>query len=423
MKIGGFKMTGLTENITLTNDLKKEFYTILKSETIRTLYQPIININDGAILGYEALSRGPEGSRLESPLKLLSIAEILNKTWDLEQLLRTKALERAILPLKSLLFLNVDPNIIHDDNFQQGFTKEFLSNMELSPASIVFELTERSAISDYDTFKSVLKHYTEQGYSIAIDDAGSGYSGLKTLYEVYPKYLKLDMDFVRNIDKDTFKQTIVKNLLAMTKTANIKTIAEGIESSEELRTLIRLGVEYGQGYFIQKPLEKIQPINDIVISVLSKENKLISQINSYHQEYHYIHHLMHPISSFSSDNKCIEIFDYFNEHNYAGGCICDNNCPIGTISLREINAAFSKQFGHFIYAQRPVALIMNTAPLIVDYYTPIHTVAKKALARSNKTLYDDIVVQKGSAYAGMVTIKNLLDYLVNEFDQRVRKLT
>lgn len=406
-------MTGNLELFELTKELEDEFYSILENEAVRTLFQPIINIKNGAILGYEALSRGPENSLLTSPIALLSIAEQTDRTWELEQLLRTKALERARFSSEALLFLNIDPNIIHDDNFQKGFTREFLSSLELSPSSIVFELTERSAIEDYPTFKNVIKHYTEQGYGIAIDDAGSGYSGLKTLYEVSPKYLKIDMDFVRNIHQDNFKQAIVKKLLEMANTANILTIAEGIETAEELRTLIRLGVEFGQGYFIQYPLEETLPISENVLDILQKEEALNHQIENYSQDYHYIHHLMEEVESFSQETKCIDIFSYLNDHDYASACIHEAGYPIGIINLREINAAFAKQYGHSVYSHRPVNLIMDTAPLLVDFYTPVHTVAQKALARSNRKLYDDIIVCKGSTYVGTVTMKKLLEYAIN----------
>lgn len=406
-------MISMTEIIESTETIEKEFFEILKNHSIKTLYQPIINMANGSILGYEALSRGPKNSALESPLNLLSVAESVGRAWDLEQLLRTKALERAQCISDHLLFINIDPNIFHDDDFQKGFTLEFLQEMKLSPSSIVFELTERTAIKDYPVFKQVLQHYIHQGYSIAIDDAGSGYSGLKTLYEVSPNYIKIDMDFVRNIDTDTLKQSIVKNLLETAKSANIKSIAEGIETADELRTLMRLGVEYGQGYFIQEPSESIKPISNCVLSILSREMALINQINNYSQDYHYIHHLMTPVDAFSPNEKCITIFDYLNTHKHAATCICQGDYPIGLITLKEINAAFAKQYGHSVYSHRPVSLIMNKKPLMVDYYMPIHMVAKKALARDQEFLYDDIIICKGSTYAGMVTMKKLLEYAIN----------
>lgn len=135
-------------------------------------------------------------------------------------------------------------------------------------------MTERSAIKCYDDFKNVLRHYTDQGYSIAIDDTGTGYSGLKTLYELYPEYMKIDMDFVRNIDTDKLKQTIVKSLINIAEAANAKTVAEGIETEDELTTLIRLGINYGQGYYIQKPINKPVPLKEGILDIIEKEKEL-----------------------------------------------------------------------------------------------------------------------------------------------------
>lgn len=390
-----------------------EFQKVLDQELVTTFYQPILDVRNGKILGYEALSRGPADSLLHSPIVLLSIAELLNKTWELERMLRIKALKNATFTDDYLLFLNVDPNIVNDQKFKKGFTRKNLQALNISPDSIVLELTERSAIKSYDDFKNVLKHYTDQGYSIAIDDAGTGYSGLKTLYEVFPKYMKIDMDFVRHIDHDNFKQAIVKSLIDTAKSTGIKIIAEGIESSEELRTLIRLGVDYGQGYFIQRPQSKIKAIDTEVYDIIKRENDLLNQIQNYSEDYHYVHHIMNPVKAFEPHAKCKEVSEFLEANAATSICIVENMKPLGLVTLHEINGVFAKQFGYSVYSQRPVELIMDKKPMIVDYYTPIHTVAKSALKRSNGHLYEDIIITKGQSYVGIVTMKDLLEYAIN----------
>lgn len=390
-----------------------EFNTLLSNGNVTTLYQPIVDIRQGTILGYEALSRGPEHSMLHSPLVLLSIAELLNKTWELERLLRVKALENATFTNDYLLFLNVDPNVVKDQKFKKGFTRANLEKMNIAPGAIVLELTERSAIENYSDFKEVLKHYTDQGYSIAIDDAGSGYSGLKTMYEVYPKYLKIDMDFVRDIDKDSFKQAIVRSLIEVSNIAQIKTIAEGIENAAELRTLIRLGVDYGQGYYIQRPEDHVLDLNSHVVDVIKRENNLIQQIESYSEDYHFVHHVMDEVQAFDHKSKCREVYEYLVNHQKTSVCITEDGYPVGVVTLNEINAVLAKQFGYSVYNHRSVGLIMDKHPMMVDYYTPIHTVAKQALLREGQYTYDDVIVTKGSQYAGMVTMKQMMDYAIN----------
>jgi diguanylate cyclase/phosphodiesterase len=95
-------------------------------------------------------------------------------------------------------------------NSKRGFTKEFLKTHDISPDSIIFEITERTAIGDYETFSQVLSNYTEQGYKIAIDDMGAGYSGLRTITNTKPHYIKIDMELIRDIDRDAFKQALIK---------------------------------------------------------------------------------------------------------------------------------------------------------------------------------------------------------------------
>ncbi|MFL0168614.1 EAL domain-containing protein [Candidatus Clostridium helianthi] len=221
----------------------EELENILNSKNITTVYQPIVSLLDGEIIGYEALSRGPIDSPLQNPDKLFNAAQVYNKTWELEQLCRVKAIKRATnIEKNKYLFINVDPHIFKDEKFKKGFTKEFLAEHNMSPDCIIFEITEKTCIEDYKGFKQALSNYVDQGYKIAIDDTGSGYSGLKMLNETKPHYVKIDMDLIRDINEDSFKQSLVECFVKLSEATNMKLIAEGIETEEELRTLVNLGV-------------------------------------------------------------------------------------------------------------------------------------------------------------------------------------
>ena len=206
------------------------------------------------MLGYEALSRGPAGTPLQYPDTLFGVAAECRKLWELEQLCRTKALETAYRnQAPRVLFLNVNPSVIHDEEFKQGFTKDYLKEFNIDPSNIYFEISEKNAIGDFSAFKKTIEHYKDQNYKIAIDDAGAGYSGLNLIAAVHPHYIKLDMKLVRDIDQDGYKKALVKSLYDFSCLTDIALIAEGIETEGELRTLIEIGVQYGQGYFIQFP--------------------------------------------------------------------------------------------------------------------------------------------------------------------------
>lgn len=250
---------------------------ILREENIVTMFQPIISLTKGDVLGYEALSRGPAGSNLERADLLFDAARQFNLTWDLEYLCRKKAIQRAKDKIgDKLLFLNVDPQVINDARFVKGATKNYLSDNHIDASRIIFEITERTCIEDYKSFRCVVDNYIEQGYHVAVDDVGAGYSGLRMLAEINPAFMKIDMELIRGIDKKIINQILIKTLNDFAKATNMRIIAEGIETIEELDTLISLGVDYGQGYYIQKPQKEICSMPSEIKGMVcrrSKENK------------------------------------------------------------------------------------------------------------------------------------------------------
>jgi EAL domain-containing protein (putative c-di-GMP-specific phosphodiesterase class I) len=247
---------------------------IIENKAVKSVFQPIISLKDGSILGHEALSRITYNSAIKHPEMLFSVAGEHGRLWELELLCRTTALEAAykamMPPYDKILFLNVNPNIMHDENFIKGFTKDFLLQFNIKPQHIVFEITERNVILDMQGFLSAISHYRGQGYTIAIDDAGAGYSGLNLISDINPDYIKLDMKLIRGIHQDGLKYALVKGMAELSKISRINLIAEGIESYEELETLIGLGVQYGQGFYIQRPMENIEAIPEELITAIRR---------------------------------------------------------------------------------------------------------------------------------------------------------
>ncbi|WAH38094.1 EAL domain-containing protein [Alicyclobacillus dauci] len=151
------------------------------------------------------------------------------------------------------LFINLSPNILSDPSFHQGETRKLIREVGLEPEQIVFEITEHHAIDDYRAFLKLIDHYRGQGFQIAIDDVGAGYSGLVTLMQVKPDFVKIDMELIRGIDKDSVKQDIVGAIHHISSGFSGAVIAEGIETLEELECIQNCGVQYGQGFLLGMP--------------------------------------------------------------------------------------------------------------------------------------------------------------------------
>lgn len=382
---------------------------IMRKEEVYTLFQPIVDLKNADIIGYEALSRGPQDSALHSPTKLIEQATKDNRLWMLEVLFREKAINAASkLGITSLLFLNVDPNVMNDPNFTSGFTRLYLEDHGLMPEKIVFEITERSVVENFKSFRLALQHYTDQGYRTAIDDTGAGYSNLAMFSQIKPNFIKIDMDLVRSVDTDTFKQAIIKSFVWLANYTNTQLIAEGIETIGEAKMLISLGVHAGQGYLLGKPSPELIEIDREVRQEIIQTNNSSALMNSYTANH--IGDICECVKSFEVDTRCIDIKQVFDREKIEGACIISREHIVGLIMRNRLNATMSGQFGFSLHAHKTISALMDSSCLIVDYNTPISTVSELALARDNERVYDNIIVTRNFRYCGMVSILNLLKH-------------
>lgn len=387
---------------------------ILNQGRVVTHFQPIVNLRNAQIIGYEALSRGPQGTELASPLALIDAAQQANCLWDLELLFRQKALESAKgLLVEQKMFINVDPNVIKDPKFQSGLTHESLVSLGIGVESIVFEITERTAIHDYEAFVKVLDHYRQQGYVIAIDDAGAGYSGLRSMHEIKPDYIKIDLDLIRDIDKDAFKQALIRAFVEALSDTHIQLIAEGIETENELKTLMVLGVSAGQGYYIGRPTAGFCEIAPDIRKKIQSYGFLSRNLANYSQDYHYVSHLLESTAvpvTFEEETPCMVVKEHMKITGQNSVVVVKKGYPTGMVTKASIDQKLSGQFGYVLFMNRPISHAVVDRPLVLDAYTPIHVAAKKAMERPDHTLYDDLILVRGKQFLGLVPMKRVIEY-------------
>lgn len=386
---------------------------IIRNKQIKTVFQPIISLRDGSVLGHEALSRITCESEIKNPDMLFTIAGEYNRLWDLELLCRTTALEAAykfmIPPYSKKLFINVNPHTMHDETFKKGFTKGFLEQYEITPHDVIFEITERNVIMDMIGFKATIDHYKSQDYKIAIDDAGAGYSGLNLISDVNPNYIKLDMKMIRNVNEDGLKFALVKGMVEFSKVSNIFLIAEGIETYEELDTIVNLGVQYGQGYFIQKPDADVREISLEVLQALKEINHKKNHTSQSTISNLYIKNLCTAIGTVSSNEMVPKVYEIFKRNpNCFGLCVIENDMAVGIVTQEKLAFQLSGYYGFALNQNKPISKLMDKSYLSVDYKTPVSLVSTMAMSRSNDKLYDFIVITEDGKYIGAVTIKDLL---------------
>ncbi len=400
------------------NRIKEDINNIIMNEAICTVFQPIISLRDGSILGHEALSRITCDSDIPSVDALFQAADECGKLWELELLCRTKALEAAYKymspPYDKKLFLNVNPNVMHDPKFRIGFTSEFLEKYCKKPENVVFEITEKNVIRDTEGFISTVEHYKSQSFIIAIDDAGAGYSGLNLISDIKPNYIKLDMKLIRGIDSDSMKQSLVRGMVEMSKGTRCKLIAEGIETFQELDMLVQLGVLYGQGYYIQMPAAEIQKIGSDILRTIYVINSGRSRMG--HLSLHSItasnlavKHISRQVNVISSKTSIRYALNILRKNRDAYSlCIVDKGVPVGVITLEKLAAKLKKQFDYLFYKNKPVSELMSRDFLILDQDTPLNIASYLINSSSDFRLNDIIVITENDKYAGIVMVRDLL---------------
>jgi EAL domain-containing protein (putative c-di-GMP-specific phosphodiesterase class I) len=176
----------------------RELKQILDTRAVSMVYQPIVSLKTGGIFAYEALAGGPAGSNFESPQHLFGAAEKFGCLFELESICRELAIINARDRIgERYLFINVSPQVLNTSGHKKGYTRGVLREYGLDFSKVVLELTERTAIEDYCSLREALSYYRGQGFYVAIDDAGAGYSSLQAIAELQPEFVKIDMSLVR----------------------------------------------------------------------------------------------------------------------------------------------------------------------------------------------------------------------------------
>ena len=224
---------------------------LLLGQQISTVFQPVLDLQRGGRLGFEALSRGPENTPLHRPVKLFEAAAAADLVFELDRHCRRHALRSAgSLQAPDRLFVNVVPASMYDPDFRGSELIRLLEGLGLPPERIVLEVSEQYAIENYTLFVEALQNFREMGFSIAVDDVGAGYSGLEKVAHLNPRYLKFDMQLVRDIDRSHVKREMAGALKTFADRMGSRIIAEGIETEGERQACIDLGIDYGQGYLL-----------------------------------------------------------------------------------------------------------------------------------------------------------------------------
>ena len=224
---------------------RREIRRFTEGQGLSMVFQPILHLQTRATVGIEALARF-RSIPLRPPQDWFAEAVVLELGVQLE----IAAIRQAIAALPRVppeVYLSV--NCSH----RTAPSPELAALLEPVAPRVVVEITEHEAIDDYDHLSNSLKGLRHLGVRIAIDDAGAGFASLRHALLLAPDVVKVDISLTRNIDQDRGRRALASALISFADEMGMSIVAEGIETESELRTLLELGVEFGQGFYLAEP--------------------------------------------------------------------------------------------------------------------------------------------------------------------------
>jgi len=394
-----------------TSLLLAELDHIILEKQVCTLFQPIFDLRNTRIYGYEALTRGPDGSPLQMPELLFETARKHNRLFSLERICRETAIKSFMrLGLRERLFLNVDPRVLMDASFREGATMDFLHRESLSGARVVIEMTEQSPIFEkMGVLKQAVAHYREMGFTIAMDDLSAGYSNLQVMAELRPEYVKLDKFFIQKLPDDGVAREFVRTISNLAKHINCTIVAEGIETQAIIREVQKLGLPLGQGYLLGKPADKpesmtVEELQDVFSHVELSIEKRPDRSG--------MAGLLRKVPPVAPDDVSEGILDMFErDERLLAIPVLDDGRVVGMVVREEIQQSFARRFGHELHGHRPIRTIMWKEPLVVHADMPVDELSCLVTNRPFAHLYTPVIVEDAQAYAGLVLVHDLLEHI------------
>ena len=230
-----------------------ELKRILAEAALTAVFQPIVDLLSGEVLGHEGFVRGPQDGPLQSASALFQMSGSEGVSRDLDRLARRTVLrEAAALPPSGMLFVNVLPAGLSDPEWHQGLARELLEAAGIAPDHVVLEVSERAADGEPELTEAC-RGLKRAGFRLGLDDVGTGFSSLASVERIRPDFLKVDATIVRELHLHLIKQDVVASVLHVAERLGCTVVAEGVETEDEADALRRLGARYAQGYLFAPP--------------------------------------------------------------------------------------------------------------------------------------------------------------------------
>lgn len=396
-----------------------ELLDMLVNRRLNVQFQAIVHLNSGQVFGYEALMRVPQSGVLRRPGALISAADRARLvSWvDIacQEICFTRASQTGI---KAHLFMNMDAEGLDFVHETDRTLADRAAESSISPRQIVLELTERQTVEDFPRLVHYIEELRRQGFKIAIDDAGAGYSSLHTIAELRPDFVKIDRSLVRSIENSGTRRALLATLNRYAMQIGAAVIAEGIETRDELAVVMEIGVTYGQGYLLSRPNDGFRSLRREIRDLL-EEHVARRRLRLGSSPF--------PVGkaarvglSFPPETPIETIANKLQKNPDIESVVILAEERIEGLVMRERLAQAVSSDPDCL--SRPISTLMDCQPLIVDAETSLEQVAKQVAYRRGMRFHHDVIVADNGVYAGVLPVRALLETITDLKVNRARHI-
>lgn len=391
---------------------------LIARRDLSAVFQPIIDFDGGAILGYEGLIRGPSGTSLEAPFALFSQALAEGCTLELEQAAARTCIDAfAKLDVDGKLFLNFSAGAIRRLAEARDDTLALLRHRGVDPHRIVIELTEQSTILDVASFVPVISALRTEGAQFALDDYGTANASMNLWVRLQPDVVKIDRFFIHGISTDSLKFEAVRAMQHFANASGARLVAEGIEDEADLIVVRDMGIGCGQGFFFGRP--HAQPSRSVTddardallsghIAVFPETTRTVSSASpsgGMASAKMMVHAPALP--RHATNNDVLELFNRLPDLHAVA--VVENDEPVALINRRSFMDRYALPYHRELFGKRPCLQFANASPVIIEQSMTVEQMAKLLASDDQRYLADGFVItDKHGKYAGLGTGENLV---------------
>lgn len=412
-----FYNSDLHDELVKRHHLEAFLRTQIESQLVDVYFQPIIETRTGKIVKFEALARFYHQNKTYDTQEMISVVEDLELIAALDDVVCRTALKQLphiqkVYGEEIGLTLNRSLNTKLDSLQVLQSSLDLIAESGVDPSRITIELTETAYFEQDQEHTVALEELRGQGIKIAIDDFGTGYSSFSYLEKGQFDLLKIDRKFVKNIEEGSTKYSIVKMITELAHKLNVKVVAEGVESEEELKLLASVGVDYMQGFLFSQAipvvlLDKPQCHKKRFNGVAIKPTRDESLLSLSHRD----------VRRLDPGEPLSLAVEYMNLSPDAPLVVINEKCCVGLITKEQVNLHLTPAMGTDLESERenriwkrPVNQVMNTEFERVDANLPVSEV--KALVKAG-TKFPWILCDSQNEYRGLLTQEDVLSYLAS----------